>query len=410
MRLARALNARGVKIAVDLVAALALVALATTPLGAARGTPVDTTTSARAGGVSVTSYNGGAWVQWSNPPDVAAPRQFHLTATPSDASLQSTIPARVARRAGAIVPGDQHSFFFGGLAADCHTQYTFSVSALDESGVTHVVGTTPLVRPSGYVGRGDPPLVEVVVDGAPSSFEVPAPVTYDPLDQPSYCPEQPLTADGRHLPTVFRPDAIQELLQRWYGISSGLPGAFDAAGEHTNWYLDDAYAATGAVILPFSYRGAILSRDDGGAPQLTVAPYSADDTTNGMFDAQAWTLAQEIESIHRVWRSSRIVVLGHSYGGLVAEWYWQSWWPKTDDHDGVVHVFSLDSPINGISKADVCQENLQALLFCSPNTGYSQTLFGVWSILWDGRAEHDAAIVAVDRSEGLPYTSVYTAA
>lgn len=355
--------------------------------------------------VSATPYNGGAFVEWPTSTAVPPPKSFNITATPLATSVNSTIPARNAESRTVKVPGDQHSVYVSQLLADCHTQYTFKVEAVDGSGTAHLIGTTESARPSGYLDTDNPPLVEVVIDGAGSEMKLGAsPVSYDPMNQPSYCPEQPLSADGQHLPTTFEPSSMQGPLGKWYtGTGDKTTGPLDTQGNHTNWYLEDAYAATGAVILPYSYAGATLTRDSKARPLFTIAPFQADVSADGQLDLHANILQQELVSIHSVWKHSPILVIGHSYGGLIAEWWWQSYW-AVGDHNGVTHVFSLDSPINGIARADFC--NLTS--FCKIFAGLSQTLFGVLAILWEGRDFHDSNIVSVDRSEGFPFTSIYT--
>src|SRR5439155_3608568 len=77
-------------------------------------------------------------------------------------------------------------------------------------------------------------------------------------------------------------------------------------------------------------------------------------------DSEADLLQQEVASINRVWGRTlgppRIAIAGHSNGGLVAE----RWWLKYGTHQGnvdpqgVTSVYSLDSPINGVSDAFLC--------------------------------------------------------
>jgi len=103
--------------------------------------------------LSVTPYNGALLIEWTLATGNA--RQFNITATPLDASLQWTIPPRQAREAGAVVPGSSTSFFLSHLVADCHTEYVVKVTWTDEAGAEHPLGSAVTARPSGFVGTGD---------------------------------------------------------------------------------------------------------------------------------------------------------------------------------------------------------------------------------------------------------------
>lgn len=106
-------------------------------------------------------------------------------------------------------------------------------------------------------------------------------------------------------------------------------------------------ASTGAVILPFSYNGANLTKQN-GSPIFSVKNYTIYNVGDMSPDIAAEWLNLEVQSIQRVWSQSKIIIIGHSEGGLVAERYFMDYYdPSTAKN--VIHIFSLDSPINGVS-------------------------------------------------------------
>lgn len=207
----------------------------------------------------------------------------------------------------------------------------------------------PLLRHS------DPAVVVVLLDGVGSEE---GGGTFDPFpgaapdSVSSYCPLDANRKERRW------PAGLDDALRRWAefkvpggssGGSSSAPGTSDACewpGATTNSCLVGALARTGAVLLPYSYvKGNGVTRTATGV-KFTMTGYTADDTRQPIatsIDA----LDEEIGSLRAAWPSTPIVLIGHSYGGLVAEEWWEQAW-AADDHRGVAHVFSLDSPINGV--------------------------------------------------------------
>jgi hypothetical protein len=74
-----------------------------------------------------------------------------------------------------------------------------------------------------------------------------------------------------------------------------------------------------------------------------------DPGTPGYGILEPMLLQDEIASIHQVFPHTPIIVIGHSNGGLIAE----QWWLNLGSNHpmGVIHVFSLDSPLNGVATA-----------------------------------------------------------
>jgi hypothetical protein len=101
----------------------------------------------------------------------------------------------------------------------------------------------------------------------------------------------------------------------------------------------------------------------------------------------------EISSIHAVFPHTPIIIAGHSNGGLIAE----QWWLNYGQHnpDGVVQVFALDSPLNGVGAAGAC-----AAAVCGPG-GVGVELGAVYAALWAHQDQYDPIALAVDAKDHL---------
>ncbi len=218
--------------------------------------------------------------------------------------------------------------------------------------------TAELCKPP-VVGPGEPVVAVVLLDGAPSQESggnfLPIAHPGAPSGIPlvtNYCPLDP-TGVPRGWPA-----GLDSELRRWsefsVGTGSGSPDHSDACtltgGFHTDSCLVARLADAGAVLLPFSYHpGGDWLDANGVFHHLT---YTNADATAGSQNALG-ALTNELASIHRVWPGTHIIVVGHSYGGLVSELWWAGVRPALPDHGGVVHVFTLDSPVNGVPKASL---------------------------------------------------------
>lgn len=87
-------------------------------------------------------------------------------------------------------------------------------------------------------------------------------------------------------------------------------------------------------MLPYSYATHGL-HETSGTPTFTMSAYTADDTKQPIAASVA-ALDAEVGSVRTVWPTTPIVLVGHSYGGLVAEEWWEQAW-ATGDHQGVAH-------------------------------------------------------------------------
>lgn len=153
--------------------------------------------------------------------------------------------------------------------------------------------------------------------------------------------------------------------------------------------------SAGAVILPFSYNGLHLT-GTAAHPTLTVAAYPSSMPSTSLPQSVAPAIASEVDQVHRLWPATRVIVVGHSEGGYVAEQYFLNNFNSSQQAE-VAGIFSLDSPINGIkNEAEV------ASLLASIHFPASSALLDQFQSSWNNAAANDAAIVA---KEGK--TSVY---
>jgi Tol biopolymer transport system component len=234
-----------------------------------------------------------------------------------------------------------------------------------------------------------PPVVTILVLGILSQIRS---GTFNPLSVNDYC----TTHDGTNFNgglITYAP--LSDVASQWINRSGDAPIA--PYGAESN--LVDAAASGGGLILPFSYTGAKLK----AGPSFSFSSYVASDVANSSPADAALLMDREIQSIHKVWPNARIVVVGHSNGGLVAE----QWWLKygAGDPAGVVQVFALDSPLNGEANP-WCTKPVISIL-CEANIGVGKTLANYWAKLWKNQAANDAAAVALDNSDKL-FTAIRT--
>jgi hypothetical protein len=358
--------------------------------------------------VQVTPHNGSVHVTWQ-PPATGANlvTGYEITATPSG---NDRLPAP---NAGAVVQDfndpTKLSTDIQGLVEDCHQLYTISVAALNGTAVGPTTDSSR-VRPSGIVEPGqDPPYVVILVDGINSKEPGFTDDPYKPSsDNPSgYCPESFTTSgtfnqanffhtsngpwsffhkwqygeiDDSGNPTGKNPDGGTQ----YGGNSESLPRARANADEgntqgvtpaatETHAFMLDAIAAKGAIILNFSYKGGAIGRN-----RFVFNAYSACDSAPGgsvvadspscplhtpSIQSDAVNLASEVSAASAQWPTSKIVILAHSQGGLIAFTYWacahsnlpgiiNDQYCKRSIRTGplppnFVGAFSMDSPITG---------------------------------------------------------------
>jgi hypothetical protein len=212
----------------------------------------------------------------------------------------------------------------------------------------------------------------------------------------SYCP---IDATGQE---TGWPAGLDLGLRRWAeftvpGGSSGGSSAPDSSqvcelsgGFATKSCLLARLADAGAVVLPYSYVGAQMTPEPSGAV-FDFQGYSASDSKQSI-DASTASLQTELSSIHQVWPVTHIVVVAHSWGGAVAEQWWEQDRPADADHLNVSRVFTLDSPINGGRNCTRLGVHLLGL-----GHAVSQWMCDAWKNL----ATRDSGIVAANTDNSL---------
>lgn len=391
---------------------------------------------------SVIPSNGGATVTWE--PVIATPgcaiTNYVVTTVPV---YNDRVPQPSVGTQSIICPGDTRcssptSATFSNLLMDCHQRYTISVYAEDGS----LVGPPAIsasFRPSGIlVPNGSPPYVVILLDGVAESqpgFTVnPYQPTLDGV--PSYCPESWSASSNSEQEADFAgaPNGPWSFFHKWnvgevdnplVGISNGqasdknpdgttpntesLPRAVDnnseglSPGTYTHTFMLDAIAAQGAIILPFSYKGYGFPNNFQSQPAFTFYGYSRCQSLPGCgptIQQDAALLDGEVSAAAHIWPSSRIVVMGHSQGGLIA----YEWWLCSHDRSALkalnsvckglqtslpanfIRGFSLDSPING-----ACVQTPVISFGCGGPPSYPP---------FDQRDKIDPRVLALDQADG----------
>jgi hypothetical protein len=162
----------------------------------------------------------------------------------------------------------------------------------------------------------------------------------------------------------------------------GGPGANGGPSSFTHTFLLDDIAARGAIILPFSYHSnlncitslqgslnGIGAQVSGSVhnPTFSYPAYGKSDSDpipivndplqpcRGNINYWSQILEATLKSIHQTWPTSKLVVMGHSQGGLVVATAWQHGFGfDTSPTPVPVQAFSLDSPINGSCGTPAC--------------------------------------------------------
>lgn len=349
------------------------------------------------------------------------------------------------------LPASATTATFHGLLEDCHELYTATVIPETNLG-PGAPAVSAKFRPSGWVEPGAPRYVVVLLDGIGESKAGFRMNPYDPTNPgeiPSYCPEN-VNAAGGAVPNDFphEPRGPWEFFRKWNYFDPadtangnqpatesnstprwvGPPQTVDGVRVHqrstqTHAFMLDAVAARGAMILPFSYEGATLERRRDGSLQFVFNAYtrcnSSPSLLGGVGCAQdpggspdptedadhslsisddEHTLAKEVASIRAIWRHVPIIVMGHSQGGLIAFDAWRHGLLRD-----VAHLFSLDSPINGVCPARVPSNSPSGgtqLVCAGPaDPGYPA---------YDDRFSRDPGLFALDRAEREPFRFIGT--
>jgi alpha-tubulin suppressor-like RCC1 family protein len=316
--------------------------------------------------VSASPANGSAYVSW-NPPaqDGGSPiAGYTVHASSSDIGA-----ALVTVKVGGTVTSTR----VYGLTSNCHSTYSFTVTATNAKGTGPPGGQSEDIRPSGVYS--DPPTnVVIAIRGVQNSATALHP--WNPLKQ-DYC-------------YLYRsPNPQLAEIGNSFDPNQSLP-------EN----LTDAMAATGALILPLSYNGSWLVPDPStpGGYLFSENTYNNLDTWTHTPLQVAEQLWNEVYSIHSAWPFARIVIVGHSLGGDIAETYFEQYF-NVHDSKGVTNIFSLDSPVNGLQ--DVIGA---AALLCAIEgiSGCVGGAFSYWAYRWINRQTSGHAALVKDAASGNP--------
>lgn len=242
---------------------------------------------------------------------------------------------------------------------------------------------------SPLVAGGQPALVAVVMDGI-GSQELDS-GTSDPLAVSNWCPALPDGSERR------LPAGLDVGFRTWAGLATSdgqkpqTQTCRPAGGLAADACLVARLADAGAIVLPYSYAGSRVTRDDRGGSRFAFSGYAPQVT----YQDPATSIAQldgMLRSIASAWPAARVVIVAHSYGGTVASGWWLA---HAKALGNVEHVVTLDSPINGIEQC-----NASALLF-------SQSVADELCRRWNNRDAFDQQLLAQDTPTTL--TTIGTA-
>lgn len=259
------------------------------------------------------------------------------------------------------------------------------------SGSGHDSSTHTSAATHGCAPPGSPPkFIAVILQGIGSSNPGSS-GAFDPAAT-SFC----ASPDSQMPPDNPQP-ALRSLADGWLNYSldknTGLYSKTDQSTVNAGNNLIDKLASAGGYVLPFSYAQGTRMTGTASSPSFTVPSYTSDDvgSTNPTMTGPA-VLEDEIKSIHTVFPQVPIVVVGHSNGGLIAE----QWWLNYGSHNaqGVVQVFALDSPLNGVAAATICVTGI-----CGGAVG--RELGAVYRALWAGQDSYDPIALRVDEKDHL---------
>ena len=302
-------------------------------------------------------------VSWTAPPSSCGVTDYRVvTLSPGPAG-------RILQVVSAADPNasqDRRSYFADvqGDLALC-TKWRLGVSSVSNNGDVSAVAEPPngdfaytWGTPTSY--KDGPPNfpITILLQGISSFLDQNANMSWDPGNA-SYCTSgsgkqfDEYGSDGYPNP----PGPLRQAYGEWLTPTKEFTPS-PGAGNN----LLDSLAATGGWVLPFSY-GAASVESIGYGLNFHADSYTADKVANTSPLAYGEgyltrDLQEEIQSIHSLLPYDPIFLVGHSNGGLIAE----QWWLQYGSHnpDGVAHIFSLDSPINGLAHADLCEKHLDS--------------------------------------------------
>jgi hypothetical protein len=268
---------------------------------------------------------------------------------------------------------------------------------------------------------------------------VPAVSSFDAATT-SYCATTPneQSQNGGELPPNNSNIILRSMADGWLNYSytnSGLGSLEpDASSDGLSRVMANdsdiinELADRGGYVLPFSYTGASMS-GTAADPTFTLNAYDGSDVAvNSPMLVEPPKLNSELISIHKVFPNTPIIIIGHSNGGLIAEQWWLRYGvPQPASHNcpatgpvcgyhGVVHIWSLDTPINGVANAGalngvICGTLISLFANCDTfvSPGVASDYAGLWgAAVTDNPPDpEDGAdhIESEDKADGGMYTA-----
>jgi hypothetical protein len=313
-------------------------------------------------------------VQWQPPVPNGATVDHYNVFDLASGALAATVPATVTSLSASITQ------------VRLCTYYRFGVTAVGVDGQQSTVALPPKAAFTQGSPKSPPTTVAILVAGINTSSGA---GTFNPLNVYDYC----TTVDGMNpiSQSVVEPAPLAAMNHEWNVEDDPAHSPKFGAGNR----MIDTIASTGAIVLPFSYTGAILS-GPASAPTFNYQAYKASKVAVTRPDHAAKTLDAEISSINQVWPNAHIVVIGHSNGGLVAEQWWLLY--GSNNRHGVDQVFALDSPLNGTLNP-FCA--ISALCGTPHVLGVGKKLADFYLQLWIDQSTNDPRYVALDAKNDL---------
>ena len=293
-------------------------------------------------------------------------------------------------------------------------------------------GPAPEPGPNPTLGATEPPNhTQHFITGYQ---QIPAVGSFDAATT-SYCATTPneQSQNGGELPPNNSNIILRSMADGWLNYSytnSGLGSLEpDASSDGLSRVMANdsdiinELADRGGYVLPFSYTGASMS-GTAADPTFTLHAYDGSDVavSDPMY-VEPPKLNSELISINKVFPNVPIIIIGHSNGGLIAEQWWLRWGvPQGNScsdpggacgYHGVVHIWSLDSPINGVANAGLLNGVTCGVIQIVANcdTFVSPTVASAYAGLWNAAVtnpdpkDSDDNIESEDASDGGMYTA-----
>ena len=278
------------------------------------------------------------------------------------------------------------------------TYYRYGVVAVSGGHHQSAVVLPPAPVFTSYTAAPNPPVVSILIPGVSSS----SPEDSFDAQTADYC-----TSKDGELPPKEGYPSLAGLTDIWLNYSKQSDGSYktdqSTAGSGNTLNLVDSLASTGGYVLPFSYRGATVTGTP-DHPVVTEHAYTSDDVATTTIQDDVARLNTEVTQVHAMWPNTKILVVGHSNGGLIAEQWWLNH-RRTSGMDGVVQVFSLDAPLNGVWRARQCLSGDIIEQLCATHGPAQRALDRFYVQLWDNQASNDPGWVAEDNQDKI-FTAV----